>query len=162
LFKYPLINESLETIKSNPYGQKSIELGDSAYRTFAAPILPYFSKPYQYVEPYVKKADDLGDKTLSKVDEKFPIVKKPSGELYNDAKTLVSFPLRVGQSGKEHVLNTYNAEYKKVGGEGLSTYGKAAFTTALILGTQTFTTVSNFLSSKKGDLKQAVDEKANN
>ncbi|KAK2071577.1 hypothetical protein P8C59_005988 [Phyllachora maydis] len=143
LLNYPVINDSISTFKSNPYGQKSIELGDSAYKTFAQPV------------------DDLGEKTLSKVDEKFPVVKKPSQELYNDAKTIVFFPVRVGQIGKEHVFNTYHGECKKVGGDNLLTYGKALLTTALILTTETYTTLSNFLNSTKKDVKASVDEKTN-
>jgi hypothetical protein len=161
LLNYPVINDSINTFKSNPYGQKSIELGDSAYKTFAQPVLPYFFKPYQYVSPYVKKVDDLGDKTLCKVDEKFPIVKKPSQELLNDAKTVVFFPVRVGQIGKEHVFTTYESEYKKVGGDNVLTYGKALFTTALILTTEAYATASNFLGAKKKEVSQAVDEKTN-
>jgi hypothetical protein len=159
---YPVINDGISTFKSNPYGQKSIQLGDTAFKTFAQPIMPYFAKPYQYVSPYVKKADDLGDKTLSKVDEKFPIVKKPTEELYSDARSIIMFPLRIGQSGKEYVMNTYNSECKKVGGDNLMTYGKAAFTTALIITTDTLTTLSSFLGSKKEEAKQTMDEKANN
>ncbi|KAK0651624.1 hypothetical protein B0T16DRAFT_320801 [Cercophora newfieldiana] len=162
LLAYPVVNDSVSTFKSNPYGQRSIELGDSAYRTFAAPFLPYFSKPFQYVSPYVKKADDLGDKTLSKVDEKFPVVKKPTNEIFNDAKTIVLFPLRVTQTGKEHVLSTYEVEFKKVDGNGLTSYGKAAITTALILTTETLTTVSTFLNNRGKETKEAISEKANN
>jgi hypothetical protein len=157
-----VVNDSVSTFKSNPYGQRSIELGDSAYRNFAAPFIPYFSKPFQYVSPYVKKADDLGDKTLSKVDEKFPIVKKPTNEIFNDAKTIALFPLRVGQTGKEHVFSTYEVEFKKVDGNGLASYGKAAITTALILTTETLTTVSSYLNNRGKDAKETISEKANN
>jgi len=162
LLNYPVINDGVTTFKSNPYGQKSIELSDSAYKTFAQPVMPYFSKPYQYVSPYVKKVDDLGDKTLCKVDEKFPIVKKPTGQLYDDAKSIVLFPIRIGQSGKEHVISTYDAEVKKVGGDNIVTYGKALLTTALILTTEAITTASNFLGAKKDDAKATLDEKTNN
>lgn len=162
LLDYPVIHDGISTFKSNPYGKKSIELGDSAYKTFAEPVLPYFQKPYQYLSPYVKKADDLGDKTLAKVDERFPIVKKPTQELYNDAKTIVLFPVRVGQTGKEHVVQTYEVEYKKVGGDGLLTYGKALLTTALILTTEAYSTASSVFNSKKDDIKTAVDERTNN
>ncbi|KAK0704806.1 hypothetical protein B0H67DRAFT_674198 [Lasiosphaeris hirsuta] len=162
IFTYPVVNDSVKAFKSNHYGQKSLELTDSTYRTFVAPVLELLSKPYQYIAPYVKKADDLGDKTLTKLDEKFPIVKKPTNEVFNDAKTIVCFPLRVGQTGKEHVFNTYESERKKVGGEGLVTYSKAGITTALILTTETLTTASNFLGNKKKEVRQVVDEKTNN
>lgn len=162
LLAYPVVNDGVSTFKSNPYGQRSLALVDSVYQTFAAPVIPYFSRPYQYVSPYVKKADDLGDKTLSKVDEKFPVVKKPTNEIINDGKTLVLLPMRIGQSGKEHVFNTYDSERRKVGGDGLISYGKAALTTVLVVATDTFTTVSNFLNNKKGEARQTIEEKANN
>jgi hypothetical protein len=162
LLAYPVVNDGVSTFKSNPYGQRSIELGDSAFRTFAAPFLPYFSKPFQYVSPYVKKADDLGDKTLSKVDEKFPIVKKPTNEIFNDAKTIALFPLRVTQTGKEHVFNTYEVEFKKVDGKGVASIGKAAITTAFILTTETLTTISSYLNNRGKEAKETFNEKANN
>ncbi len=157
-----MVNDGVSTFKSNPYGQKSLQLVDSVYQTFAAPVLPWFSRPYQYVSPYVKKADDLGDKTLSKVDEKFPVVKKPTNEIINDGKTLVYLPVRIGQTGKEHVMNTYDSERRKAGGDDIISYTKAALTTVLVITTDTLTTVSNFLSNKKGEVRQAIDEKANN
>lgn len=157
-----MIHDGINTIKSNPYGQKSIELGDSAYKTFAQPVFPYFTKPYQYVSPYVKKADDLGDKTLSAVDERFPVVKKPAGEIYQDARNLVLLPLRTGLAGKDHVLETYNGEVKKVGGDNLVTYSKALLTTTLIVTTEVIQTIGSFLHTKKEQTKSVVDEKVNN
>lgn len=111
------------------------------------------------ITPYAKKADDLGDKTLSKVDEKFPIVKKPTDELINDARSMASLPLRVGQTGKEHVLSTYGAELDKTGGKGLIGHGKAAVTTALILTSESLSTVSAYLNEKKKQASEVVEEK---
>jgi len=162
LLGYPVIHDGVSTFKSNPYGKKSLELGDSAYQTFAKPVLPYLSKPYGYVSPYVQRADHLGDQTLSSLDGRFPAVKKPTGELYADAKGLVLYPLRVGQSGRDHVLDVYQAEVKKVGGETIITYGKAAVTTALVLTSETLTTVSSFLGAKKAEAKAAAEDKSNN
>jgi hypothetical protein len=162
LLNYPVINDGIKTFKSNPYGQKSLELSDSAYKTFAQPVIPYFSKPLQYVSPYVKKADELGDKTLSVVDERFPVVKKPAGEIYNDARNLVLLPLRTGLAGKDHVLETYNGEVKKVGGDNLVTYSKALLTTTLIVTTEVIHSIGGFLGAKKEQTKSVVDEKLNN
>lgn len=163
LLGYPVIHDGVSTFKSNPYGQKSLELSDSAYKTFAEPVIPYFSKPYQYVSPYLKKADDLGDKTLSKVDQRFPVVKKPTGELYEDARNLVLFPYRTGLAGKDHVLTTYNSEVKKVGGENhLIVYSKALLSTTLIVTTEVISTIGTYLGSKKKEAKSAIDEKVNN
>ncbi|ROV97448.1 hypothetical protein VMCG_06837 [Cytospora schulzeri] len=167
LIDYPVVHDSVETFKSNPYGAKSIQLGDSAYQTFAAPVLPYLSKPYQYVEPYVKKADDLGNKALAKVDERFPVVKKPTNEIYTNAKGLVLFPLHKGFEGKDHLLDVYSSEYKKANGEngnnfGLIPTGKAAVATALVITGETVRFIGDFLSAKKEQTHNAVDNKVNN
>jgi hypothetical protein len=167
LLKYPVINDSVTTFKQNHYGQKSLQLGDSAYKTFAQPVLPYFSKPYQYVSPYVKKVDSLGDQTLSQVDARFPVVKKPTGELYADAKSVVLFPLRKGMESKDHVLATYGEEHKKVGGPegGLMTYPKAFVTGTLILCNESvayLTSILNSLNARKAEAKAEVHDKVSN
>ena len=154
-----MVNDGVSTFKSTPYGQKSLALGDSAYRTFAAPVLPYLARPLQYVAPYVKRADALGAQTLAKVDERFPVVKKSTGEIIDDAKAAVLLPVRIGQSGKEHILSTYDAEVKKVGGDGYVSYGKAALTTVLVLTTETLATVTSFLGNQKENSRQVIDEK---
>jgi len=162
LTSYPLIGDSIKTITSNPIGQKSIALADSGYQTFAKPLLPYLAKPYQYVSPYVEKVDSFGDSALSKVDERFPTVKKPTGEIYDDAKGFAYFPLQKGFEGKDYVLKTYNSEVKKVGGEGIVTLGKAAVTTTLIVSSDALTWLSNFLSTKKAEAKEIANDKLNN
>jgi len=162
IVSYPVVGDSITTFKQNPYGQKSLALVDSGYQTFAKPILPYFAKPYEYVSPWVVKIDGLGDAALSKVDETFPTVKKPTGELYDNAKGTAFFPIRKGMEGKDYVLNTYNSEVKKVGGEGLVTYGKAAVTTTLIISSDALTWLSNVLSAKKEQTKEVVNDKLNN
>lgn len=164
LLKYPVINDSVKTFKQNPYAQRSLQLGDTAYKTFAQPVLPYFSKPYQYVSPYVKKVDSLGDQTLSHVDAHFPVVKKRTGELYADAKSAVLFPLRKGKESKDHVLATYGEERKKVGGpEGsIVNYGKALVSTTLVLANETLAYLSSFLAARKAEAKAEVQDKVNN
>lgn len=156
LLKYPVINDGVTTFKENPYGQKSLQLSDSAYKTFAKPVLPYFSRPYQYVSPYVKKADSIGDETLSKIDEKFPVVTKPTGELYSNAKGLILMPVRKGFEGKDHFVKTYTDEYKKDEKPGIMTYGKALVSTAFIIGHETLSWVGGFLSSKKAEVKNTT------
>jgi hypothetical protein len=157
LMRYPVIHDGVSTFKENPYGQKSLQLGDSAYKTFAKPVVPYFARPYEYVSPYVKKADSIGDQTLAKIEEKFPVVKKLIGELYTEAKGLVFFPLRKGLEGKDHVVKTYSDECTKSGEAGIVTYGKALVTTAFILGNETVSWVSGFLSAKKQEAKTAAN-----
>ncbi|KAI1364965.1 hypothetical protein F5Y08DRAFT_196751 [Xylaria arbuscula] len=162
---YPVVNDGITYFKKNPYGQKSIELSDSAYQTFAKPILPYLNKPYSYVEPYVKRADAFGDDALSKIDERIPALKKPTDELVSDGKAVVFFPVRKGLETKEHITDIYNSEYKKVGGEGLVTSSKAWISTGLFVTTEALTWVGNMLRAGKVQAKEAthnVTPQANN
>lgn len=161
LLNYPVISDGVHTFKANEYGQRSIKLTDAAYQALAAPMVPYLAKPYQYFSPYVQKADSLGDKTLDRLDEKFPVVKKPTEELYNDTKTLILLPYTKGIEGKEHVLEVYNTEYKKNEQAGLFAYGKASLATVLVVSNETLAWLSGFLHAKKAEATQAVNEKIN-
>lgn len=158
--KYPVVSDSLSYFKKNPYGQKSIELGDSAYQTFAKPVIPYFSKPYEYVSPYVKKADSIGDQVLSKVDERLPILKKPTDEIWTDGKSIVFFPVRKGTETKDHVFKIYNSEYKNIGGDSLVTYGKAAITTSLIVSHEALNWLSEYLRASKTKTEKVANDAA--
>jgi len=130
--------------------------------------MPYVRRlPYQYVSPYVARADDLGDKTLSRVDERFPVVRRQTGEIVQGARDLVLLPYRTGLAGADHVLETYSGECKKVGGGSgdggsLVACGKALLTTTLIVGTEVVQAVGGFLGQKKEQTKSVVDEKVNN
>ncbi|KAI1800718.1 hypothetical protein F4811DRAFT_537732 [Daldinia bambusicola] len=155
---YPVVNDSIAYIKGNPYGQKSIELGDSAYKTFAKPVVPYLAKPYQYVSPYIKKADQIGEGALSKIDERLPILKKPTGELWTDGKNLFFFPLRKGFETKDHVFDIYSSEYKKVGGDGLVTSSKALVSTGLVVTTEALNWIGDLLRAGKVQAKETGHE----
>ena len=145
-------------MKKNPYGQKSIELSDSAYQTFAKSVFPYFNKPYSYVEPYVKRADALGDDALSRIDERIPSLKKPTNELVSDGKAIVFFPLRKGLETKDHITEIYNSGYKKVGGEGLVTSGKALISTSLFVTSEALTWVGDVLRAGRVHAKEAAHD----
>ncbi|RYP91203.1 hypothetical protein DL770_002680 [Monosporascus sp. CRB-9-2] len=155
--RYPVVSDSLSYIKRNPYGQKSIELGDSAYQALAKPVSSYLSKPYQYVSPYVKKADTIGDQVLSKVDERLPALKKPTGELWTEGKNLVFFPLRKGFETRDHVLRIYNSEYKNVGADGVVAYGKAMLSTGLIVSHEALNWIGEYLRAGKAKAKESSD-----
>jgi hypothetical protein len=161
LFSYPVIHDGISTFKANPYGAKSLDLTNAGYEKLGKPLLPYFAKPYEYVSPYVKKADSIGDSTLSTLDSKFPVVKKPIGELYDEGKAIVFFPLKKTNEGKDYVLGVWGGEKKKVGGEGLVTYGKAALATSLIVSADAYNYVVSFLSKKSTETKEVANEKLN-
>ncbi|KAI1481388.1 hypothetical protein K445DRAFT_97629 [Daldinia sp. EC12] len=155
---YPVVNDSIAYIKGNPYGQKSIELGDHAYKAFAKPVVPYLAKPYQYVSPYIKRADQIGEGALSKIDERLPILKKPTGELWTDGKNLFFFPLRKGFETKDHVFDIYSSEYKKVGGDGLVTSSKALVSTGLVVTTEALNWIGDLLRAGKVQAKETGNE----
>merc|ERR1711939_134870 len=133
-----------------------------SYPVISDSISTFKSLPYQYVSPYITKADSLGDSTLSTIDSKFPVVKKPTGELIDNGKAIVFFPLKKGIEGKEYVVGVYGSECKKVGGEGIVTWGKAAIATGLVVGGDAYGWLSGFLAGKKAEAKEVSNEKLNN
>ncbi len=163
LLDYPVISDGISTVTSNAYAQRSIKLGDSAYQTFAVPFLPYLSRPYNtfspYFAPYVQRADSLGDKTLDRIDERFPTIKKPTSEIYNDTKSLIMLPLQKGLEGRDHVYGVFNTEAKKHSQEGYIGQGKAAVATAFQVGNETLTYVGSYVSTKKADATEQIKEK---
>jgi len=150
LYAFPIISDSINTFKSNPYGAKSLDLTSAGYEKLGKPLLPYLSKPYEYVSPYVKKADSIGDSTLSTIESKFPYVKKPTGEIYDEGKAIVFFPLRKGSEGKDYLFGVFGQEKKNVGGEGVITYGKAVVATGLVVSSDVVGWLGAFLSKKEG------------
>lgn len=162
LLDYPVVSDGIHTIKTNELGQRSIKLGDSAYQTIAAPVLPWLTKPYAYVSPYVTRADSFGDKTLDRLDERFPLVKKPTGELYADTKDLILLPYNKAWEGRDHVLDVYSTEIKKNEQTGVFGYGRAAVVTALVVSNETLNWIGSWLSAKKDEASQTVNEKVNN
>ncbi|EER26554.1 hypothetical protein D8B26_003057 [Coccidioides posadasii str. Silveira] len=132
LASYPFVSGSLENIKANPYGQKSLELADQGYSQFAKPFLPYLAKPYGYVAPYVSKADELGNEGLNRMDSTIPAVIHASENIKETIRGYVSAPFRLAEDGKGYVLETYSSERNAVG-DGSFSRSKAAVSTGLRL-----------------------------
>jgi hypothetical protein len=152
-----VVHDGISYFKNNPYGQKSIELSDSAYQ-YAKSILPYINKPYQYVSPYVSKADAMGDEALSKLDERIPVLKKPTDELVNDGKAIIFFPVRKGMETKDYVIDLYNSEYKKVGGDGLVTSSKALISAGLVVTSEALSWIGDKLRASNVQAKEAAND----
>jgi hypothetical protein len=157
-----VVSDSISTFKSNPYGQKSIAIADNTYNNLVAPFVPYAQRPYSLVKPYVSKADDIADTGLNKVDAKFPIVKEDSKKVYGTVLDFAFMPLRMAGGGKDYVLNTYSSEYKKCGGDGLVSGGKALITTGLVVTSDSLAWLSSFLAAKKEQTKEVAKEKTGN
>jgi hypothetical protein len=138
-----------------------LEYADQGYVRIAKPLLPYLSKPYGYVAPYVARVDSLGDQGLTKLDTSFPIIKEDTDKIKGTIFDTAFFPVRLAGDVKSHVFETFGSEYKKCGGDGVVAGGKAAISTSLILSQESFAYVSSFLQNKKAQAKEAVNEKSN-
>ncbi len=114
-----------------------------------SPFVPYAKRPYGYVAPYVAKADALASDGLSKVDNKFPIVKEDTEKIKGTVLDYAYFPFRIVGDGKNYLLDTYTGEYKKCGGDGYVAGGKAMITTGLVVTSDTLAWLGSFLGQKK-------------
>lgn len=92
----------------------SIQLSNSAYNMVAAPVLSLLHKPLAYVTPYAQRVDEFGDQTLSRVEARYPAVKKPSPELFKEARDAVYAPVR-------HVADVYHGAYEQASPAAAST-----------------------------------------
>ena len=97
------------------------------------------------MSPYVQRADSLGESTLSSLDARFPVVRKPTGELYNDGREFVLFPLRKGSEGREYVLGVFGAEKKRNEQDGVVGYGRAIVGTGVTVGSEAYRWASGYL-----------------
>lgn len=162
LTSYPVVSDSISTFKSNPYGKKSIILADQGYKSFIAPFLPYAQLPYDFVKPYVAKADSLAEGGLTKVEHTFPIVKEDTQKIKSSVLELALFPFRAAGTSKDYVYNTYSGEYQKCGGDGLISGGKALITTSLVVTSDTFSFLSSLWGQKKQQTKEIAKEHSGN
>lgn len=126
LLTYPAVQDGVRVFKANALGKMSIQLSTSVYQAVAAPVLPLFNKPFSFVSPYLQRADELGNETLTMLEEKFPAVKKPSPELLVEAKEVVYAPVR-------HVAEVYNGAYQRNGSGDVIARSKAAVKTAALV-----------------------------
>jgi hypothetical protein len=115
--------------------------------------------PYSYVAPYVQKADSLGDKGLSEVDTRFPIVKEETSSLVEKVKGLPFVPYNTVISTKDYVFKTFEDESKKNEGKGLVPFAKTIIGTELRIASDTVGFVSSFLIQKKEEGKKFTDAK---
>lgn len=172
LNSYPLVNDSVSYVKGHPIGQKSIALSTSAYDTLIKPFSPYIAKANGYAHPYISKVDGLADSGLGKAEVYFPIVKEPTDKIKGRITDTVYYPQRKASDvyafgtgfateQKDHVFKVYSDEYNKMAGDqkGLVPAAKAGITTTILLSSQFVEWFANYLSGKKQEAKEVVDEK---
>lgn len=102
----PAVQDGVRAFSANPLGRMSIQLSNSAYNMVGAPVLSLLHKPLAYVTPYAQRVDEFGDQTLSRVEARYPAVKKPSPELFKEARDAVYAPVR-------HVADVYHGAYEQ-------------------------------------------------
>lgn len=158
LGSYPAVTDITTKFKSNPIGQKSLDLADQGYKSIVAPVLPYAQPSYEYIKPYVAKADSLANDSLARVDATFPIVKQDSEQIKGSILQLAFLPFRLANESKDYVWQTYVSEYKKCGGDGYVSGGKALITTGLVVTSDTLSWLSRYLQQKQEQGKHLVQE----
>ena len=127
LLTLPAVQDGVRAFQANPLGKMSVQLTNSAYQIVGAPVLALLYKPLSYVTPYAQRVDEYGDKTLSRVEEKYPVVKKPSPELYQEVKKAAYAPV-------QHVTDVYTRAYQRTPGAHAVASGKAAAKTVIVVG----------------------------
>jgi hypothetical protein len=144
---YPVVHDSVEFYKSNPYGAKSLAIFNDTYQRVLAPFHPYLKTPLSYVAPYLHKADELGDSSLSKVESRFPIVKEDTSKLRDMAFTPYTY-----------LSSTYQDEYSKTHGQGIVKTGKAFISTELKVAHDAFNVLLSYWNQSKEHTAKKVDE----
>ena len=148
------MSDGIKTYQDNPYGQKSISLVQDLYVRFAQPFTPYLQTPYSIIAPYLAKADSLGDKGLSELDKRVPLIKSETAELKEKSKQYAFWPY-------QYLMSTWEDEYNKTTGEGYLKKVKAVVSTELKVTMDAFVWLKEFLKAKKEEGKKVVNDKVN-
>ena len=171
LTSLPLISESITSLKTSPYTKKSYNLSHSTYQKLLAPYVneaadsPLYTK---YISPYVQKADDLASGSLSNLESKFPIVKEQPSVIRSTLYSYATAPIDWAFSAKDHVLSTYESEYKNCGADAskpittvpnLVAGVKASITTSLTLTSDILAHISAFVSTKRDQSRDFASAK---
>ena len=165
LKSYPLVADSVNAFSSTPIGQKTISLSTSAFSRFIAPLSPYLSKAY----PYVNKADDFADASLVQIETRFPIVKESTENLKAVVVDTVGYPRKMvaevivrgqdfAKEGQEYVFKVYEDEFSKLNEEekkgSYVPIAKAGVTTGFVVSSELMGAIANYLGTKKDNVTQ--------
>ena len=107
----------------------------------------------------MQKADSLASDSLTRVDETFPIITKDTESIKNTILDLAYAPFRIVFEGRDYLLDTYGQEYKKCGGDGYVSGGKAMITTGMVVTSDTLAWLSSFLAQKSEQGKDFASHK---
>ncbi|PSK56867.1 hypothetical protein B9Z65_6491 [Elsinoe australis] len=165
LTSYPIVSDGIDTVKSNQYGAKSIEIADAAYTKVGKPLEPHLRRPYSYAKPYVQRVDRLADQGLTTVEDHFPIVKEDTNTIFDSIKGLAFWPFAVANNTKDYVLQTWSDEYNKTvkrngRGPGLWSLGLSILSTEMRIASDGLQVAADFLGPKKEKAEQKANDYA--
>merc|ERR1711881_834965 len=132
----------------------------TSYPLVSDSLSAYLENPYSYVAPYVQKADSLGDKGLSEVDSRFPIVKEETSSLKEKVKGLPFVPYDAFVSAHSYLLKTYEEQDKRNQGQkGVVPFAKTVIGTELKIAADTLGYLTGFIVAKKEEGKKFASAK---
>jgi len=150
LQSYPVVHDTVETLKSTQIGAQTLNLASNTYRSVIAPFHPYLQRPYSVAHPYLTRADELGDNGLSKLEAYVPAVKEDTSVLKGYAFAPYNY-----------VAGTWQEQYQRTSHQnGLDKTGLAVVGTELKMFQDACQVFLDYWNSSKGGQKvnQKVDE----
>ena len=88
LLTYPVVQEGIRRFQDHRFGQLAIQVTSTIYK-IGSPVLSVLQGPYnRLLAGYIEKVDSFGEQTLSKAEERFPVMKKSTPEIIEEAKTV--------------------------------------------------------------------------
>ncbi|OBT39455.1 hypothetical protein VE00_11023 [Pseudogymnoascus sp. WSF 3629] len=133
---YPLLTSFYTTLTTHPYATTPLSLTHRTIDTLTPYATPFVTPVAPYVTPYLVKLDSLADSGLSAFDARVPAAKKPTQELYDEARTVVLTPYTLSKEGSEFVWKTYEGEVKRADAKGVIGYSRAVVGTGFVVGGQ--------------------------
>jgi hypothetical protein len=141
------VHDTTSFLASTHLGASTLTLASTTYRSLVAPLHPYLQRPYSVAHPYLTKADELGDTSLTTLESYVPVVRE-------DTATLKQYAI----APYKYVSGTYQQQYERTGGQqGLVKLGLAALSTQLQIAQDAFGVVREYWNTS--DARQKVNEK---
>ena len=86
-------------------------MADAAQTRLIAPFIPYAKGPYEYVAPYVDRADNLSVNGLSKFDERVPIFKEDTEKIKQTVFGYAFYPFNLLNRSRHSASEGYHSGY---------------------------------------------------
>jgi hypothetical protein len=141
------VHDTVETFKNTNIGASTMNLASNTYRSFVAPFHPYLQRPYSVAHPYLTKADELGDNSLTKFEGYVPVVKEDTEQLKKYAFAPYNY-----------VAGTWQEQYERTSHQnGVVKLGLAVVSTELKMIQDACTVFLDYWNNSNGG--QKVNEK---